>query len=206
MPVETINLENGVSIEIEYDQDCYRPYDGDDGIKIVILHRNYNNPNKDVGTTADEVLEWCKQNAREWFITNLFMYEHSGVALRAGERNPFGDPWDSGQVGIIALKKSEWGKGKGERNAKRLEYAKNAAEHYGQWMNGETYGYVIKNADGDDLDSCWGFIGMDDVEQEARASAEHYVIEEGERKIMELEDEAQAIADELEADRPDLYN
>ena len=206
MAIETFKLENGVYIEIEHDQDCDSPYDGDDGIKIVILHRNYTNPNKDVGTTADEVLEWCKDNAREWFITNLFMYEHGNVALRAGERNPFGDPWDSGQVGIVALKKSEWGKGKGERNAKRLEYAKNAAEHYGQWMNGECYGFIIKNADDEELDSCWGFIGMDDVEQEARASAEHYVKEEGERLKQEAEDEAQEVADELEDNRPDLYN
>lgn len=204
-PIETINYANGVYAEIFHDEDCERPYQDDDGLKIVILHRHYTNPSKDVGSTGDAVMQWAKDNAREWFVANLFMYEHGNVALRAGERNPFGDPWDSGQVGIVALKKSEWGKGKGEKNAKRMEYAKNVAEEYGRWMNGECYGYQLKNADDDDLDSCWGFIGMEYAMEEAKDAAEYYVKEEGARIVKEAEEEAARIAAELEAERPDLY-
>lgn len=204
--IDTLNFENGVYAEIIHDPDCDSPYDDDDAIKIVILHRNYSDPAKgECGRDADEVLAWCKANEREWFITNLYMYEHGDVALRAGERNPFSCPWDSGQVGIVALKKSQWGRGKGERNAKRLQYAKDAAEEYGRWINGETYGYVVKNEDGDDLDSCWGFIGFDYVKEEAEDSAKYYVKDEAERQAREAEEEAEAESAEMMEERPDMY-
>lgn len=202
--IETINFDHGVYAEIIHDEDCQDPR-GDDGVKIVILHRRFINPSPDVGKDSDEVLAWMKENKREWFFANLYMYEHGSVALRAGMSNPFHDPWDSGQVGIIALKKSEWGRGKGERNAKRLEWTKNVAQEYGQWMNGECYGYILRNEDGEDLDSCWGFVGYEFVEEAAREAAEYHVKEEGERKAREAEDAAQAEADEMEAERPDMY-
>lgn len=204
--LETINFDNGVYAEIHHDYDTEQPWSEDDGIKIVILHRRYSDPAEgECGKDAEEVRQWCKDNAREWFIMNLFMYEHSAVALRAGYANPFSCPWDSGQVGIIALKKSEWGKGKGERNAKRAKYAKDAAEYYGRWMNGETYGYILFNEDGEELDSCWGYIGYDEVEEAAKESADYYVKEEGERKAREADEASTAEAVQMMEDRPDLY-
>jgi hypothetical protein len=38
---------------------------------------------------------------------------------------------------------------------------------------GDVYGYVIENANDDDLDSCWGFYGIDYCIQEAKDAAEH---------------------------------
>lgn len=166
-----------VTVKIIHDSDCEEPSSDDEAVKIVICHRRFTNPSPDVGGDADEVMEWVKANRKEWYVTNLFMYEHGNVALRAGERNPFGCQWDSGQVGIIAIKKSEFGRGKGERNAKRLEWCKNIAEEYGQWMNGECYGYVIEDEDGEQLDSCWGYIGLDYAKEEANSAAKHHAEE-----------------------------
>ncbi|QIV65788.1 hypothetical protein Cp1R7AA1_028 [Mesorhizobium phage Cp1R7A-A1] len=174
--VDTLSFKEapGWSAEISHDEDCEQPYDGDEGVKIVVLHRNYIDPAKGkLGRSADEVQQWAKDNARDWYVTNLYMYEHSGVAYRAGERNPFSCPWDSGQVGIVALKKSDWGRGKGERNAKRLEYAKGVAEEYGRWANGECYGYVLRDPEGEERDSCWGHIGFEWVEESAKEAAIH---------------------------------
>ncbi|MBS3648821.1 hypothetical protein KEU06_09405 [Pseudaminobacter sp. 19-2017] len=171
--MERIKLPNGWSAEIHQDEDCERPYQDDDAVRIVVLHGRYIDPAKgNCGSDPDEVARWVKENARDWFVTNLYLYDHSGVAYRAGERNPFSCPWDSGQVGIVALKKSEWGRGKGERNAKRLEYAKSVAEEYGRWANGECYGYVLHDPEGEESDSCWGHIGYDWVCEAAKDAAE----------------------------------
>ena len=68
----------------------------------------------------------------------------------------------------------EWS---GDREAARKCMLAEVKE-YTQWMSGEVYGYVIKDADGNDLpgtmqDSCWGFIGDSDyVRSEANSAAE----------------------------------
>lgn len=172
---KTIELENGLKAEIVHDSDCEMPYADDDAVRIVVLHRRYIDPSEGkCGRTPEEVERWTRENARDWYVIPLWMYDHSGTAYAVGASNPFHCPWDSGRVGIIALKKSEWGKGRGERNSKRFEYAKSVAETYTSWANGDCWGYVLKDADGEHLDSCFGFIGMDSVEEAAREAAKAY--------------------------------
>lgn len=175
MRLETLEFDQGIRVGIEHDPYAEAPYSGDDGVRIVLLHRRYLNPNPECGTDRDEVEQWIRQNRKDWFVTNLYMYEHSGIALAAGGRNPFHCPWDSGQVGIVALKKSGWGRGRGERNDNRMEFAQAVAEEYGRYMNGECYGYVIEDERGEQLDSCFGFIGLDHVIDEAGNAARHHV-------------------------------
>lgn len=63
------------------------------------------------------------------------------------------------------------------------------------YLDGETYGWSVEDADGDVLDSCWGYIG------DARD-----VLEDGEDVARLLEADAQAEdAKTLEASRADLY-
>jgi hypothetical protein len=63
------------------------------------------------------------------------------------------------------------------------------------YLDGDVYGWTITDADGDVLDSCWGYIGdAKDVLAEGEASARY------------LESEASARdAEVLESSRPDLY-
>lgn len=37
-----------------------------------------------------------------------------------------------------------------------------------QWLNGECYGVIVKDPTGNELDSCWGYIGYDDPREPAR--------------------------------------
>lgn len=63
------------------------------------------------------------------------------------------------------------------------------------YLDGEVYGWTVEDADGDVLDSCWGYIGD--------AS---YCMADGESVARGLEDAAQAEdAKTLEASRADLY-
>ena len=166
--LETISLDDGKEITIHYDQDCKSPNHDDSGVKIVILHRRYSDPaNGSCGKDSESVDEWCAENSAEWFIQPLFMYDHSGVALSS---SPFSCPWDSGQVGIIALKRSEWAP---EATEEQLSnWAASVASEYGQWMNGECYGYILRDSEGNEIDSCWGFIGFEYAKECALQSAQ----------------------------------
>ena len=49
-------------------------------------------------------------------------------------------------------------------------------EMYEQWSNGDVYGYVIEDSDGEEVEdgSCWGYYGTDDCESEAKSVIDHW--------------------------------
>lgn len=165
--VETIEFGRGLHAHIYHNADVEQPFAHDDDVRIVVLHRRYIDPSQGaIGRNPDEVAAWERENAREWFTIPLFLYDRSGTAYRVGYSNPFHCRWDSGRVGIIALRRESWGSGC-DPDDKLLAYAQSIAETYSEWANGECYGYVICDAHGEELDSCWGFIGFDAVREEA---------------------------------------
>jgi hypothetical protein len=172
-PVATLHFDKGLFAEIHVDHDVEQPFGDDEAVRIVVLHRRYIDPsNGSCGRDPDEVAAWERENARDWFVIPLFLYDHSGTVYAPGRSNPFHCPWDSGRVGIVALKRSEWGNGK-EPDEKLIGYAAGIAAQYTSWANGECYGYVLLDAAGEELDSCWGFIGFDAAEAEAKVAAAH---------------------------------
>lgn len=61
---------------------------------------------------------------------------------------------------------------------KALYHARQCAKgEINEWLafcNGEVYGYIIKDEDGETLDSCWGYYGRQYAEEEAQSVAEHW--------------------------------
>lgn len=53
-----------------------------------------------------------------------------------------------------------------------LRQMRGELDEYVKWIKGEVYGFVIEDESGDELDSCWGFIGEGYFEQEARSMGE----------------------------------
>lgn len=189
----------GIKLVIESDSDLENPYGDDEGVKIVVLHGRYTNPCKDVkDMDAANAFEAANEgDDSEWYVVKLWLYDHSGTAYRVGGSNPFSCPWDSGRVGFVALKRSEWGGGK-EDDSKLFKYAQGVAEGYSDYANGNGYAYTITDRDGELLASSPGFIGDYDAPggalEEARAELKGYIAEalkEG--------------AADAEAERPDLY-
>jgi len=99
-------------------------------------------------------------------MLELFLYDHSGITMRTGA---FSCPWDSGQVGFIYMTKEkalkEYG---GKIFSKQLKtriktYMEGEVETYDNFLTGNVYGYVVKDADGEDIEdgSCWGYFGYD---------------------------------------------
>lgn len=172
--IDTIKFENGLTARILHDADAEQPFADDDAVRIVILHRRYIDPSGGAcGRDPDEVAAWERENPDEWFTIPLFLYDHSGTVYRVGRSNPFHCPWDSGRVGIVALKRAVWGGGN-EPDDWLAECARSIAAEYTSWANGECYGYVLHDRAGREIDSCWGFIGIESVRgQAAEAAACH---------------------------------
>ena len=87
------------------------------------------------------------------------------------------ESWDSGQVGFAFITREtalkEWG---GKRLTKAVidkaeACIRSEVETYDQYLRGDVYGYVIEDEDGDTLDSCWGFYGLE------------YAIEQGQEAL-----------------------
>jgi hypothetical protein len=96
---------------------------------------------------------------------------HGSVQLNT---TGFSCPWDSGQSGIIYVSKEEvrktWNITKISKKRRELviEALKNEIKTYSQYLSGEVYGYRIFDDNDEEIDSCWGFYGMDVAELEAK--------------------------------------
>lgn len=108
-------------------------------------------------------------------ILPLYLYDHSGITMSC---SPFSCRWDSGQVGWIYMDRAtilkEFG---GKRlTRKRREQAekllRSEVAEYDQYLTGDVWGYVIEDTNGDEVDSCWGFYGIDHARDQAREAAE----------------------------------
>lgn len=94
----------------------------------------------------------------------LYLYDHSGITMKT---TPFGDRWDSGQVGYIFVSKKKL---REEYSVKRItkkliekatKILEGEVNMYDQYLTGDVYGFEITDKDGNHIDSCWGFYGDD---------------------------------------------
>ena len=132
----------------------------------------------------------------------VYLYDHSGLALAT---TPFHCPWDSGQVGWIWMTRdvalaafSRGGKRLTPKMRRQAEEALQAeAREYHQYLSGNVWHIRVENEDGDIVDSCGGFYGSDYAVEEGQAMLAALAPEEQERK-------AEALAELIESERPDL--
>jgi hypothetical protein len=174
---------------------------------MACFHRRYGLGDKHELKAADfnswsEVFDYIQKTYDTALIISLYLYDHSGISIKVG---PFSEgeahhaAWDSGQVGFIFVSKEKVRKELGvkaitkkvmERVCKIL---KGEVSTYDQYLRGDVYGYVIKDEDGEDVDSCWGFFGIDFCIQEAKEIVDWQVDEKPIRDEIKLLDEVEAI-------------
>ena len=162
--IETIEINDKV-IKIYYDDEPMNPRTEWDNLgTMVCWHRGYA-----LGDKGVNHLGWMEGQGRKPYLwLPLYLYDHSGITMRT---TPFGDPWDSGQVGIIYIERETIVSEYGWRriSSKRLEqiktYLRSEVETYDQYLTGEVYGYQVVDADGEVKDSCWGFFGEEGKKQ-----------------------------------------
>lgn len=170
----------GITLKIVLDDSgsTESPLDSDESVIMAVLHPRHINPAKDHGLNSpEEIEEFAKANL-EWQEFPLFMYDHSDTVYRPSKSgNPFSCPWDSGRVGSIFIKTADV--------LEPFNAAELVCEEYTSWVNGEIYGYVVEDSNGDDLDSCWGFVGDPNefVLEEGREALKYEVEKDIKRRI-----------------------
>lgn len=198
----------GLTVEIHYDESAESPRDrGEDCLttRLVLDHRRYTLANEaDDISPLDYFGGWDEVEAaiREAYdvvaLQPVYGYDHGSLTCST---TPFSCPWDSGTLGLVFVTRQSMddGFGAGEWTDEDVQRSiKAEVEEYAAYLRGEVYGYVVKDKDDETLDSCWGYIGSDYVEQAAREAAE------GERDYLVSEAflEAQRLLEAL--DSPDL--
>jgi hypothetical protein len=137
---------------------------------MVCFHNRYNLGDKH-SYDADDYSGWeemkkaiLKEEGRGTVILPLYLYDHSGISMSTGA---FSCRWDSGQVGfILANKKSILAEFGGKIVTKKLReriegILEGEVETYTKYLEGDVYGFVIEDEEGEHIDSCYGFYGTD---------------------------------------------
>lgn len=111
-------------------------------------------------------IDKVKEIIKKWSDNNIislpiYVYEHSGITMNTGG---YSCRWDSGEAGVIYMSKREamnnyeskrWTKKLAEQveddMKRRIKYLAAIAE-------GNIYGFVVEDEEGEILDSCWGFV------------------------------------------------
>lgn len=129
-------------------------------------------------TPVDPVEEFVNQldpgGATKVVILPLYLYEHSGITLRAGA---FGERWNSGRIGYIYVDRATILKEYGgrrltpalERQARQRLEAE--VQTYATYLEDNIVGYEIAKK-GKLLHSCWGFDDHEYALREARSAVD----------------------------------
>jgi len=143
--------------------------------KFFGFHNRYASPDKPPAQDPQEARAIAERGDN--ICLPVWMYDHSGTCYRAAETNPFSCPWDSGCFGFIYITRREarnifgWARITEERRQQVLQHLKSEVKEYSAWANGEVYGFVVEDSEGDEVDSCWGFIGDPEYAMEAGIDA-----------------------------------
>lgn len=129
----------------------------------------------DERVSVDEINAIANDSGNIWLP--VYAYIHSGTCLNT---TGFNCPWDSGKCGIIYVSKDRI---REEYKVKRitkkiLEKVKailiSEIETFSNYLSGDCYGYVIKDEAGNEVESIFGFYGMDSVKAEAESMLQFY--------------------------------
>lgn len=184
--IDTIEYK-GFTIERHYDDSgAGDPREWDNLGSLALFHRRYNLPN-DANLSADNFDGWAEMQQylldhyNVSVIMPVWMIDHSGVALRCGSSNPFTvcDPgeWDSGMVGFVYVSADKVAE-EGFSDLSVVEKVlRSEVDEYSAYLNGDVFGYVVKDPTGEVVDSCWGFIG------ESGDSDESYMMTEAKAAV-----------------------
>ncbi len=187
---ETLDPINGHTIELIAmdDTDGLNPREYDNLGVMAAYHRRY-----DLGDSTDEVdtLRSAMDNARRLRFDVIARYcrirfgstvciplgliDHSGLSMYVGGGAHVMDPggWDSGTIGFIfdtaATRAMCWGETTPTQEQVR-EGLISEVQEYDRWLTGDAWGYRICDANGNEVEEVWGFLGHEYAEQEARAA------------------------------------
>ncbi len=172
--IETFKYKN-LTIDIVRDEDAESPdsWENENGVLIVTTRNRYFDvtPKGWNASELDKILDGRKMYEKDgtrYHVRRLYMYQHSCTALSLTD---FNDRWDSGTVGAVLIKTGVVGRGaKHGVNA----CAQGHVDTWNMYLSSDVYGYIVRDAEENELDSCWGIYGITDVREEALSQAKYY--------------------------------
>lgn len=159
----------GFTIRIEQDTDAQSPADWDQVATIYTRHSRNFAIGENGGyepAEGDESLP-------------IYAYVHGVIALST---TPFSCSWDSRKAGCIVMTRakiiSEYGDDSEASREKARSLMRAEVQAWADYHEGNVWGFVVEDAEGNHLDSCWGFYGDYNAEggalHEARSIADWY--------------------------------
>ena len=175
---KTLRYAHGITANIYYDPEPTSPAEWDNLGEIAYCSDRYTLGTQEV--TRERMHEIAAAiESGEYIGLPVYAYVHGGATIRCA--SAFSCPWDSGQSGFVYVSKAkvreEW---KCKRISPKLRETvlsslRGLVEEFDQFLTGDVYGVVVTNAEGDEIDACWGYYGSDYVEEEAEGMAQHAV-------------------------------
>lgn len=170
---------NGYTLRILTDDDPMSPAEWDNLGQIAYCSDRYTLGTESVSQDRlHEIGE--KIESGEYIGLPVYAYVHGGATISTGA---FSCPWDSGQSGFVYCTRekaiAEWGNTP-DCEANALRVLRGEVETFDQYLTGAVYGYTVTDKDGDIVDSCWGFYGLETVEEEGEGSLEYWATKQGE--------------------------
>lgn len=169
-----------VRIEVDDDQTPHNPRENEsNGSVIVTWESDYISPDKaaDLPGELDEaVSRWTDRRgvSADRFARYARIYQsdsvlYIGAVSRSGyngamtvDDNPMpGEHHD----GIVVVTRDTYASVNGDAvptPESARELARWEVARYSAWATGDVYGYVVEDSDGNEIDSCWGYIGSDE--------------------------------------------
>lgn len=159
----------GYTIEIHYDEWGESPREWDNMGTLVTFSSRYTIGDDHNFTNAGELINFIEDNKDKLYYLPVYMYDHGGIAIST---KPYSCPWDSGQIGYIYAEKE---KSKEDKLPYPYAALENEVDILNDYLQGRVYGYKIFNDEGEELDSCWGYIGdMGYCEEAAEQVVDYY--------------------------------
>lgn len=178
----------GCTIEIHIDDDPMNPRKEFDNLGTMVCeHRRYNLGDKHSYRHQDyqnwnEYIAAVEKAEGPIVWLPLYLYDHSGITINT---TGFGSidlaRWDWGQLGFIYITKKKireeysWKTISKKRLEKITGYLRSEVETYDQYLTGEVYGYVVKDANGEEIDFCFGYFGYDHEKSGLMEGAKHAI-------------------------------
>jgi len=191
--MEQIEFKNqhGITVHIEQDVDTFDPRQEFDHVgKMVCFHGRYNLGDQDHGFEGPEEVQEFIEKTEGLVVLPVYLYDHSGLTVNT---TGFHCPWDSGQLGVIYCTQQQVdNEFCGDREAAEKCLRAEVSE-YDQYLRGDIYCYLVKDENGETLDSCCGFYGYEHATNEARGAARGHVelIKEATEKAERADREAE---------------
>lgn len=178
MEIKSIQ-QNGYTLRILTDDSPESPADWENLGQIAYCSDRYTLGTERVSRDRlDEIAEGIKDGSL--IGLPVFAYVHGAATIST---SPFSCPWDSGQCGFVYCKASdaedEWA-GDPHFRANAIRALSGEVKTFDQYLRGDVYGYTITDKDGDVVDSCWGYYGIEYAEQEALSVLNHWATQQGE--------------------------